>query len=121
MGFDGGAGAVVGGGAAVVGAVVGGGAAVVGAVVGGGVVVGVVLGGVVVLGVAVGVVRGSVVVDEVFGAADLGVVGVLPIPEAVRMTTTMAATMAAPIAPAMTRFHFMAHSSWTLYWGPAHR
>jgi hypothetical protein len=29
----------------------------------------------------------------------------------------MAATMAAPMAPTMTRFLFMAHSSWTLCWG----
>jgi hypothetical protein len=79
---------------------------------GGGVVVGVVVGGVVV-GVVVGGVRGTVVVGEAFGAADLGGV---PIPEAVRMTATMAATTAAPMAPTMTRFLFMAHSSWTLCW-----
>jgi hypothetical protein len=106
MRVDGGAGAVV------VGGDVAG-----GIVVGGVVVVGVVVVGVVVVGVVVGVVRGSVVVDEVFGAADIGVVGVLPVPEAVRRMTTMAATTAAPMAPTMTRFLFMAHSSWTLYWG----
>jgi hypothetical protein len=75
-------------------------------------------GGVVVVGVVVGGVRGTVVVGDAFGAADLGVVGVVPIPEAVRMTATMAATMAAPMAPAMTRFLFMAHSSWTFVLGP---
>jgi hypothetical protein len=88
MGFDGGAGGVV----------VGGGGVVVGVVVGGGVVVGVVVGGV----------RGTVVVVEAFGAADFGGV---PIPEAVRMTAIMAATTTAPIAPTMTLFLFMAHSS----------
>ena len=109
MGFGGGAGAVVGGGVVVVGVV--GGGEVGGGIVGGGVVGGVVEVGVVVVGLVVGVVRGSVVVDEVFGAADFGVVGVLPIPEAVRVTATIAATMAAPMTPTTTRFLFMAHSS----------
>ena len=97
-----------------------GGVVVVGVVVGGSgvVVVGVVVGGVVVVGVVVGGVRGTVVVGKAFGAAGLGVV---PIPEAVRMTAIMAATTAAPKAPTMTRFLFMAHSSWTFVLGPAHR
>jgi hypothetical protein len=96
MGFDGGAGGVVVGGAVVVGVVVGG--AVVGVVVGG--------------------VRGTVVVGEAFGAAGLGVA---LMPEAVRMTPIMAATTAAPRAANMTRFLFIAHSSWTFVLGPAHR
>ena len=85
----------------------------VGGVVGGGVAGGGGVGGVVEVevGVVVGVVRGSVVVDEVFGAADFGVVGALLIPEVVRVTATIAATMAAPMVPTTTRFLFMAHSS----------
>jgi hypothetical protein len=97
MGFDGGAGGVV---------------------VGDVVVVGVAVVGVVVVGVVVGGVRGTVVVGEAFGAADLGVV---PIPEAVKMTAIMAANTATPMAPTMTRFLFMTHSSWTVVLGPARR
>ena len=87
------------------------GGVVVVVVVGGVVVVVVVVGGgtvVVVVGVVVGGVRGTVVVGKAFGLAGFGVV---PIPEAVRMTAIMTATTAAPRAPTMTRFFFMAHSS----------
>jgi hypothetical protein len=99
MGLDGGAGGVVVGGVVVV------------LVEGGVVVVGVVVGGVVVVEVVVGEFPGTVVVCKAFGAAGFGAV---PIPDAVRMTAIMAATTAAPRAPTMTRFLFMAHSSWTL-------
>jgi hypothetical protein len=103
MGFDGGAGGVVVGGVVGAGVVVGGGGGVVvGVVVGGG------GGGGVVVGVVVGGVRGTVVVGEAFGAADFGGV---PMPEAVKITAIMAATTAAPMAPTMTLFLFITHSS----------